>query len=1103
MKNYRENHMSGSLNTVYAEDAARSRYAINWMRESGLKVKLKSVCYDNHIYMDMSPEDTYQVAFYKYGKKTGGFVVNSGSWAAISNATGDKPILHLIPKYIAGKGYDAIAILPIKGDGAYSAANVKTANLDEIPRGTIAKYNIIDFEIKQLEIEIKAKAFEKIQKKRDEALKVGILSTEDSDVVPAKVRAEGGSYSAELRLKGDWTDHLASDKWSFRIEVKGDYCVYNMQKFSIQPPATRNYISEYLIYECYRDQGGVALRYDFTDVYINGEYKGVYALEEFMEKRVIEHSQKREGPIVKYDENTLFWEYLVNYIPSFGVEKTTNFTVFSEKKTLASAGLSGYAQYAIDQMNKVLDGDTAIEDVFDLDLYSKYFVILDAFRASHGRDLINNRHYYNPVTAKIEPIPFDELAGFNSSYLALKPYGQIDTILRNYKSFRQLYKKYALQYMEDGYDAFIGRHMETVRQYETTIRRDESDFKCDTSFVAVNMKNIKTFLTAERTMPAADILLKQTDDGERYSLKITNRDSAPIVVTGLADDTGKQISADVFPATIGCKEAADAVRELKFAAPPLNIDKLTMTYEFYYEEGERKTHVAPLKSPASKRYCFGVGTDDFGYIKSGFSGQENGFRWTEGDIATLVFNTREMDERDMIAEFTISPFLSGALREQRVGVFVNGIHVNNWAIDAPATKELLLSKEQIKGETMTIEFKLPDAASPKELGMNEDGRKLAVAFREILFKPVYSQPVANILMKPTDAGKRYNLKITNRASVPIVVTGLTDGADKQIAAESFPVKIGAETAADAVFELEFTASSLNIGKLDMTYEFITKKGEQKIRVKRHDFSFWAVGHVYGSPGDSGEEPYPPFAGLITDITSNQRMDFGVLMGDIVRGPSSSAYGNVARVMADTRKPYYAIPGNHDEGDGGILFEKTFGQRYHNFSRNDNLFLLLDPEMKENGVGGGDQMKMILRALEDLPTVKNIFIFTHELIWLDRNNPKMNYFAPNSWQTYTPLMPQCFREVLLPALSKTGANIYCVAGDSGAFDNGMQIFYEVIDGVTYISTGLGSKTKDNLLQFDITTDGEVFIRLIALNGENRNALGHVERFARNRGDHNAE
>jgi hypothetical protein len=103
------------------------------------------------------------------------------------------------------------------------------------------------------------------------------------------MRANGKKYKIEARLKGTMTDHYLSDQWSFRIELDGDYAIWGMQKFSIQAPVTRSYLYQWMANELYRYHGGVAIRQDMIDVYVNGEYKGVYLLEEFFEKRINKH----------------------------------------------------------------------------------------------------------------------------------------------------------------------------------------------------------------------------------------------------------------------------------------------------------------------------------------------------------------------------------------------------------------------------------------------------------------------------------------------------------------------------------------------------------------------------------------------------------------------------------------------------------------------------------------------------------------------------------------------------------------------------------------------------------------------------------------------
>ena len=51
----------------------------------------------------------------------------------------------------------------------------------------------------------------------------------------------------------------------------------------------------------------LGLRYEFIQVSLNGRDLGIYALEEHFEKRLIEHGRRREGPIVRFNENA-GWE---------------------------------------------------------------------------------------------------------------------------------------------------------------------------------------------------------------------------------------------------------------------------------------------------------------------------------------------------------------------------------------------------------------------------------------------------------------------------------------------------------------------------------------------------------------------------------------------------------------------------------------------------------------------------------------------------------------------------------------------------------------------------------------------------------------------------
>ncbi len=164
-------------------------------------------------------------------------------------------------------------------------------------------------------LDIPFDSLSKIQEKRSEALEIGVLLSSDDDFVPAAMRlGEGGTnIRIKLRLKGDWVDHLKGDKWSFRIHItENDESVLGMRKFSIQAPETRSFIGEWGYHQNLMQEGILTTRYEFVNVVLNGEYKGIYALEESFTQDLLESQGRREGIIFRMDE-ALFWERISQY----------------------------------------------------------------------------------------------------------------------------------------------------------------------------------------------------------------------------------------------------------------------------------------------------------------------------------------------------------------------------------------------------------------------------------------------------------------------------------------------------------------------------------------------------------------------------------------------------------------------------------------------------------------------------------------------------------------------------------------------------------------------------------------------------------------------
>ncbi len=266
-----------------------------------------------------------------------------------------------------------------------------------------------------LYLDIPPGAWAKIVAKRWEALRRGILLVGKRDYVPATLRCGDEKLDIEVRLKGDWTDHLAREKWSFRVRVLSEGSLFGMRLFSLQDPSTRSYLHEWLFLENLRREGVLAVRYRFVRLVLNGTYKGIYALEEGFAKELLESQTRREGPIIRYDED-LVWAYRAFYddqlIPR-GVNQFHLIDDFQSSRIAADPALAAMRDTAIGLLRAVWTGERAASEVFDMETMARFLALSDLWSAPHGLIWHNLRYYYNPLTARLEPIAYDSdaLAG--------------------------------------------------------------------------------------------------------------------------------------------------------------------------------------------------------------------------------------------------------------------------------------------------------------------------------------------------------------------------------------------------------------------------------------------------------------------------------------------------------------------------------------------------------------------------------------------------------------------------------------------------------------------------------------------------------------------
>jgi len=302
----------------------------------------------------------------------------------------------------------------------------------------------------KISIIIPKKAFQKIKNKRAQALKNGILITEDDDIVNGRIRLNREEFQkAELRLKGDWTDHLKHEnKWSYRFIMKGGNTFKGMRKFSIQHPVVRNYLWEWLFNKTLKDNDIIGLRYDFADVRLTVKggvtdtniSMGIMAIEESFDKILIENNRKREGIIIGFDESLLWKDREKQHILKLKGNSTLSselqglsdaqIKVFNENKVLSDPNLLKQFNTAKDLLDGLRTGKHLISDVFDVERLSMFIALSNLFGGYHGLIWHNLRIYYNPITNKLEPVSFDSNSGVRLEKLLEYPMSKKDTILQ-------------------------------------------------------------------------------------------------------------------------------------------------------------------------------------------------------------------------------------------------------------------------------------------------------------------------------------------------------------------------------------------------------------------------------------------------------------------------------------------------------------------------------------------------------------------------------------------------------------------------------------------------------------------------------------------------
>jgi hypothetical protein len=269
-----------------------------------------------------------------------------------------------------------------------------------------------------------------------------------------------------------------------------------------------------------------------------------------------------------------------------------------------------------------------------------------------------------------------------------------------------------------------------------------------------------------------------------------------------------------------------------------------------------------------------------------------------------------------------------------------------------------------------------------------------------------------------------------------------------------------------------------------------------IKYSSSNYSFILLGHLYGSPSVSSTFPASNILGNINKMSSNNK--FIILLGDIYRKPDFIHVQNFKKSFSDKLTiPVFNAIGNHEARNLNNYKTNFPGETYYNFNMNSELFIIIDSEM-DPGKISGEQLEWFIKTLNAAANkeYKNIFIFSHKLIWASNLNKYDIVFKNlNSPAGYA--KSDNFKEKILPLLKKISENkkIFWISGDIGAHKNDrtLPVFFENdIDlGICFIATGIGDNENDLLVQVEVQKDKDIKFKAIGLSKfEN---FGRLENF----------
>ncbi len=254
-----------------------------------------------------------------------------------------------------------------------------------------------------IKVDIKYKEWLKLESDRKKAFINGVIP-EIRHEVNATIYHENNKFPAKVRLQGDMLDHVnKANRWSLKVSLKKKKAIFNARKFALLAPSVRGHQGDSLFAKslAIANFDIISPKHIPVKVEVNGNDWGLMFLEQGFSQSLLAVNNRTEGLITRLD--------LISEVVDDNNKITRLFKsrVLQRNTILKNDSLAKQRKIALALLTGFLNGDRIASEVFDAKILGQYLAMVDLWGAWHALAWNNWRWYYNPHTAKLEPIQSD------------------------------------------------------------------------------------------------------------------------------------------------------------------------------------------------------------------------------------------------------------------------------------------------------------------------------------------------------------------------------------------------------------------------------------------------------------------------------------------------------------------------------------------------------------------------------------------------------------------------------------------------------------------------------------------------------------------------